>query len=350
MDGIFKALHKEEPKRYRDTINALNRTKAPLVKEVVSSELRRISNDPFDELFEHPELKETIESNQVLPHPARLAVTWGLEGNDDEIMSQAVSAVENYGDEAVRRLKTRAESWNSLSQQNRCHLLFGLDDLDSLSAAQNRRLEQNLDVGKALTAMAGGVLVEDDAALLTGQHPLEKRISSTLSYFEEKRRIEAIPASFEHQDATEVPLIANANIYSGPNEITCIDLEQGSAFPIGPDSLKSKKTLNTSAFIAEKFSAELAGIRVSSIESLDSGQVTLKDGSSVPYTLYRYGIDQNGTAGKYDVLLAESKTGDNFLTRVTRWIVVVNEAGEFNLKHARDFAKKCHPKNGYSPH
>lgn len=155
------------------------------------------------------------------------------------------------------------------------------------------------------------------------------------------------PARFELQSTNSVLAMARVRTFTGPNGITALDLEPGRLLPIGFNGLRDADSLNNRAYIAGQFNDQLANIRVDHIQNNGSGRLTLSDGTSVPYNLCRYTVNNNGSSEQYDAVLAQVRTG-NFLTGTTRWMVIANQAGQLNMDHARDFAARFHPRNGFS--
>lgn len=176
-EAVLKELHDTDPQRYRDTLNALNKTEAGNLRSDVQSELQRIASDPSDPQFDHPELKEAITSNQVVPHASRLAQTWGLEGGNDQVQTQALQAQANYGDEAIRNLKSRTEAWNALPQNLRSELMFDQSDVSQLTSEQRSQLA-DLSLQSNFEAMANNELTGQAKSLLTGDPPLEKQLGT----------------------------------------------------------------------------------------------------------------------------------------------------------------------------
>jgi hypothetical protein len=140
--------------------------------------------------------------------------------------------------------------------------------------------------------------------------------------------------------------MAQVRTFSGPNGLTGIDMVPGSLLPIGFSGLSDKDAINRRASIAGQFSSQLANVRVSDIERRGSGNLTLSDGTRVPYTLSRYTVNNNGNNESYDAVLAQVKTGGTF-SGTTRWMVVANRAGELNMDHVNDFARRFDPRNGF---
>lgn len=154
-------------------------------------------------------------------------------------------------------------------------------------------------------------------------------------------------AQFELQDTQSVATMASVRSYNGPNGLVALDIEPGRLLPIGFDGLRDRNALNRRASIAGLFNEQLGNIRVTDIQNTGSGQLTLSDGTRVPYNQCQYTVNNNGNSESYDAVLAQVRTG-NMFRGTTHWIILANRAGQLDMNHVNDFARSFDPRTGFS--